>query len=166
MAAVRRGAWTGLRYVTTLYFLGVIVQFFLVGVGLFGMKHGATIDDAHSLDAHRTFGFVLTDFGGGLMLILALLAWPRPRRLLGLWILLVLLGEPVQGVLASSGYHHKYLGMLHPVNALLLLGLSGHLARHAWTSRGREVAESSLGSEATEAPAAARGPAAAGTPST
>ena len=29
MAAVRRGAWIGPRYVTTLFFVGVIVQFFL-----------------------------------------------------------------------------------------------------------------------------------------
>ena len=31
MAAVRRGAWVVLKYVTTLFFVGVIVQFFLVG---------------------------------------------------------------------------------------------------------------------------------------
>ena len=46
MAAVRRGAWVALRYVTTIFFLGVVVQFFLVGYGLFAMKHGATIDNA------------------------------------------------------------------------------------------------------------------------
>ena len=40
MAAVRRGAWVALRYVTMLFFLGVVVQFFLVGYGLFAMKHG------------------------------------------------------------------------------------------------------------------------------
>ena len=56
MAAVRRGAWVGLRYVTSLFFLGVVVQFFLVGYGLFAMKHGATIDDAKSLDSHRGLG--------------------------------------------------------------------------------------------------------------
>jgi hypothetical protein len=139
MAAVRRGALTGLRYVTSLFVLGVIVQFFLVGVGLFGMKHGATIDNAHSLNAHRDFGYVLTEFGGGLMLILTLLAWPRPRRILGLYIVLVVLAFPVQPVLASSGYHHRFVGMLHPVNALLLLGLSGYLARHAWATRGKGV---------------------------
>jgi hypothetical protein len=147
MAAVRRGAWTGLRWVTSLFFLGVIVQFFLVGIGLFGMKHGATIDNAHSLNAHRGFGYILTELGAGLMLILVLLAWPKPRRLIGLWILLVVLAFPVQPVLASSGYHHKWLGMLHPVNALLLLGLSGQLARYAWANRRRE--------EGAPAPAAA-----------
>jgi hypothetical protein len=146
MAAVRRGAWVGLKYVTTLFFVGVIVQFFLVGYGLFAMKHGATIDDAKSLDAHRDLGWTLSEFGAGLMLILVLLAWPA-RRLLGLWILLAVLAF-FQGVLAASGYNHWGLGMFHPVNALLLLGLSGHLAGYAWKSAKTE--------EAT-APAAAAG---------
>ena len=44
MAAVRRVAWVGLKYVTTLFFLGVIAQFFLVGYGLFAMKHGLMND--------------------------------------------------------------------------------------------------------------------------
>jgi hypothetical protein len=139
MTAVRRGAWMALRYVTSLFFVGVIVQFFLVGYGLFAMKHGATIDNAKSLDAHRGLGWILSEFGAILMLILVLLAWPA-RRLLGLWILLAVLAF-FQGVLASSGYHHWGLGMLHPVNALLLLGLSGRLAHYAWTTRkSKEVA--------------------------
>ena len=132
MAAVRRGAWGALRYVTSLFFLGVVVQFFLVGYGLFAMKHGATIDDAKSLDPHRGLGWILSEFGSILMLILVLLARPA-RRLLGAWILLAVLAF-FQGVLASSGYHHWGLGMLHPVNAIILLGLSGRLAHYAWTT--------------------------------
>jgi hypothetical protein len=134
MASVRRGAWVGLRYVTTIFLLGVIVQFFLVGVGLFGMRDGATIDDAKSLDAHRAFGFILADGGALLMLVLVLLAWPTPRRLLGLWILLAVLAF-VQPVLAD--FHHQWVGMFHPVNALLLFGLSGYLVRYAWSTRKR-----------------------------
>jgi hypothetical protein len=139
MAAVRRGAWIGLRYVTTLFAAGVIVQFFLVGIGLFGMHAGSTIDNAHSLNAHRDFGWILSELGGGLMLILTLVSWPRPRRILGLYILLAVLAFPVQPVLAASGVHHRFVGMLHPVNALLLLGLSGYLARHAWAGRAGEA---------------------------
>jgi hypothetical protein len=133
MAAVRRGAWVALRYVTSLFFLGVIVQFFLVGIGLFGMKHGATIDNAKSLDPHRGLGFILTDFGSIVILVVALLAWPA-RRLLGAWILLAVLAF-VQGILATTGYHHKWVGMFHPVNAIILLALSGRLAHYAWTTR-------------------------------
>jgi hypothetical protein len=138
MAAVRRGAWVGLKYVTTLFFLGVIVQFFLVGYGLFAMKQGATIDDAKSLNAHRDFGWLLSDFGAGLILILALLAWPA-RRLLLAWILLAALAF-VQAILAAAGVDHWGFGMFHPVNALILLGLSGRLAHYAWTHGKEETA--------------------------
>ena len=139
MAAVRRGAWVALKYVTSLFFLGVVVQFFLVGYGLFAMKHGATIDNAKSLDPHRGLGWILSEFGSILMLILVLLAWPS-RRLLGGWILLAVLAF-FQAILASSGYHHWGLGMFHPVNAILLLGLSGRLAHYAWTTRRSEDTE-------------------------
>jgi hypothetical protein len=132
MAAVRRGAWVALRYVTSLFVLGVVVQFFLVGYGLFAMKHGATIDNAKSLDPHRGLGWILSEFGSILMLILVLLAWPS-RRLLGAWILLAVLAF-FQAILAASGYHHWGLGMFHPVNAIILLGLSGRLAHYAWTT--------------------------------
>jgi hypothetical protein len=138
MSAVRRGAWVGLKYVTALFFLGVIVQFFLVGFGLFGMKDGQTIDNANSLNAHRDFGFILADGGAILLLVLALLAWPKPRKLLGAWILLAVLAF-IQPALADFG--HKWVGMFHPVNALLLLGLSGRLAHYAWTTRKAEDSE-------------------------
>jgi hypothetical protein len=139
MEAVRRGSWVLLKYVTTIFFLGVIVQFFLVGYGLFAMKHGATIDDAKSLDAHRGLGFILSDFGAVLLLILALLAWPRPRAMLYRWILLAVLAF-VQSILATVGFHHWGVGMFHPVNALLLAGLSGYLAHYAWR-RGAQGSE-------------------------
>jgi hypothetical protein len=132
MAAVRNGAWVVLRYVTALFFVGVIVQFFLVGYGLFRMQLGSTIDDATSLDAHRDFGWHLTLYGAGFMLIFVLLAWP-PTKWLVRWIVLAVLTF-VQGILAAVGFNHWVLGMFHPVNALILLGLSFHLARHAWRS--------------------------------
>jgi hypothetical protein len=138
MGAVRRGAWVVLKYVTSLFFVGVIVQFFLVGYGLFDMKNSATsprsatitIDNANSLNAHRAVGFLLSDLGALLMLILVLLAWP-PTKLLVRWIVLVLLAF-VQGLLAGFGFNHWVIGMFHPVVALILLGLSGHLALYAW----------------------------------
>jgi len=149
MDAVHRGAWVGLRWVTALYALGVVVQFFLVGYGLFAMKHGATIDDAKSLDAHRGFGFVLSDFGTGLILLLTLLAWPKPGSVLGRYLLLVVLAF-VQPILATEGYHHWGLGMFHPVNALLLLGLSIHLTIYA-RRHTRDGAEIGAAAEAAAA---------------
>jgi len=127
--------------VTAFFFVGVIVQFFLVGYGLFDMKNNTTndhsktvtIDNANSLNAHRGFGFLLSDVLAVLILILVLLAWPR-RKLLVRWIALAVLAF-VQGLLAGFGFNHWVIGMFHPVNALVLLGLSGYLARYAWTAR-------------------------------
>ena len=138
MAAVRRGAWVALKYVTTIFFLGVVVQFFLVGYGLFAMKHGATIDNAKSLDPHRGLGWILSTYGAPLMLILVLIAWPA-RRLLVAWIVLAVLGF-FQAILAAGGYHHWGLGMFHPVNAVIVLALSGRLAHYAWTTGKSESA--------------------------
>src|SRR5713226_5781618 len=131
MVSVRRVAAVVQRYVVSLYFVGVIVQFFLVGVGLFGMKAGSTIDNAKSLDPHRGFGFMLIDIVGGLLLLATLIAWQKPlRQKVGLYVLLCVLGQ-VQGVLATEGWHHQYVGMFHPVTALVILGLSGTLMRQA-----------------------------------
>jgi hypothetical protein len=140
MEGVRRVSWVLLKYVTTLFFVGVIVQFFLVGYGLFAMKHGATIDNAKSLDPHRGLGFILSDFGALLLLVLTLLAWPRPRSVLWRWIVLAVLAF-VQSILATVGWHHWGVGMLHPVNALLLAGLSGYLTHYAWRRGKQEVEE-------------------------
>src|SRR5690242_2541689 len=112
MTLIRNGSWVVLKYVTSLYFVGVIVQFFLVGYGLFRMNPVATIDNATSLDAHRDFGWHLSLFGAGFLLIFALLAWPQPRMLVR-WIVLAALSF-VQGMLASGGVNHWVLGMFHP----------------------------------------------------
>lgn len=136
MSSVRRSAALVQRYLVSLYFLGVVAQFFLVGLGLFGMKPGDTIDKASSLNAHRDLGWALTEFGGAALLLATLVAWRRPLRdRVGLYVLLCLLGFPLQPLLAATGEHHRFVGMLHPVNALLLLGLSGQLARRAWAER-------------------------------
>ena len=136
MNIIRRGAAVAQRYLVSLYFLGVVTQFFLVGMGLFGMKAGDTIGKAHSLNAHRDFGWALTQYGGLLLLLATLIAWQRPlRERVGLYVLLCLLGFPLQPVLAAAGEHNRFVGMFHPVNAILLLGLSATLARRAWATR-------------------------------
>jgi len=133
---IRRGAAVAQRYLVSLYFLGVVTQFFLVGMGLFGMKAGDTIGKAHSLNAHRDFGWALTQYGGLLLLLATLIAWQKPlRERVGLYVLLCLLGFPLQPVLAAAGEHNRFVGMFHPVNAILLLGLSAALARRAWATR-------------------------------
>ena len=80
MNTARRGAAAAQRYLVTLYFCGVVTQFLLVGLGLFGMKPGDTIGKAQSLDPHREFGWLLTEFGGALLLLATLVAWQKPLR--------------------------------------------------------------------------------------
>jgi hypothetical protein len=136
MHTIRRGAAVAQRYLVTLFFCGVVIQFFLVGLGLFGMKAGDTIDNAKSLDPHRELGWALTEFGAPLLLIATLVAWQKPlRSRVGAYVLLCVLAFPTQPALAVAGEHHKLVGMFHPVNAALLLGLSFTLAKRAWAAR-------------------------------
>jgi hypothetical protein len=138
--AVRRGAATLQRYVVSLYLLGVVAQFFLVGRGIFGMKPGDTIGKAHSLDAHRELGWYLTEFGGAALLLVTLVAWRKPLRGRTLpYLVVCLVGFPLQPILAAVGEHHRAVGMFHPVNALVLLGLSATLTRRAWAERAQRV---------------------------
>ena len=100
------------------------------------LKAGDTIGKAHSLNAHRDFGWALTQYGGLLLLLATLIAWQKPlRERVGLYVVLCLLGFPLQPVLAAAGEHNRFVGMFHPVNAILLLGLSATLARRAWATR-------------------------------
>ena len=61
MASVRRGARAVMRYFVPLYFVAIIVQIFLAGEGIFGIKAGPNLDDQKTLDAHRGFGFILPE---------------------------------------------------------------------------------------------------------
>jgi hypothetical protein len=57
--SVRRGAAAvAFSVVAAVFTLGVLVQVFLAGMGVFG-AHGAAIQQADSLDAHRTWGNAL-----------------------------------------------------------------------------------------------------------
>jgi hypothetical protein len=135
MNAVRRGAGAILKYLTPLYILLIFVQVFLAGEGIFGMKEGQSIEDAKSLDLHRDVGFFLAQLGALVFLILALVWWPRNKKVLGLYILLAVLLF-VQSILPSGG---RWVAALHPVNALVLVGLAGYLS--SWWRRGREAPE-------------------------
>ncbi len=105
MSGVRRGADVALRYLLTIFLLGVVAQFFLVGIGIFGMKDGDTVAKAKSLDPHRGLGFILTEPVALLILLLAAIAW-RGRRRFGLYVLFAV-DAFVQGILAGAGEDSK-----------------------------------------------------------
>lgn len=131
VSGARRGAEMVFAYLAVLLVLGIVVQFFLAGLGTFGID-GRDLEDATSLDAHRALGFILAGVGL-LMLIAAIVARTSKFAIWGS-LVVVLLIEPVQTALAASGDDHHWVGGLHALNGVIILALAAAL--HI-TSRGR-----------------------------
>jgi hypothetical protein len=109
---MRSGVTTAYHGLALLIAVGVVVQVFLAGLGIFG---------AESFDAHEGFGWVLHT--AAIVLFLLALLGPRTRRTLGLAFgLLVLL--TVQIMLVGARDDTPWLAALHPVLALFVLGLA------------------------------------------
>ena len=134
MAGVRRGAAAIYKVLIGLFPIAVVVQIFLAGLGIFSALPGEdetvtseAFDD--KFEPHSALGFFLL-LGSLLLLILILIAWTGPRAIgatFGLFVLVI-----VQMILAWTGEDAPGIAALHPVNALIILGLSGFLARSAW----------------------------------
>jgi hypothetical protein len=131
MAGVRNGAGVVLRYFAPLYVVAIIVQIFLAGEGIFGIKAGPKLDDQKTLDAHRGLGFILADPGALLLLIVALLAWHPDKRVRIVSIVVPFLLF-IQGILGGAG---RWGGAFHPLLAFVLLASFGWLSRRLWEER-------------------------------
>ena len=99
---------------------GLVVEFYLAGAALFGV--------VPSFQLHRALGSGLV-IGMLLLLVLVLIARPG-RRLLGMTALLAVL-TVLQAALPSLRPVLPGLAALHVVNAAVLLGLAGPIARIA-----------------------------------
>jgi hypothetical protein len=118
-----------LRYFAPLIFITIVVQIFLAGEGIFGIKHlKKDIGDAKTLDPHRVVGFLLTEPIALLFLIVALLAWLPDRKERRVSLILPFLTF-AQAPLAWGG---RWSGAFHPLNAFLLLALYGWLSGRLW----------------------------------
>jgi hypothetical protein len=91
---------------TVLFLVGVVVQFFLAGLTVFG---------GTSIESHRVLGFVLA--AAALLLIVLALVGRLPRKTVLLTVLLLGLSI-LQSVLANIGIDE--VAALHPVNALVI----------------------------------------------
>jgi len=124
------------KYWAWIVFTAVCLQVGLAGYGAFYVAN-ATNDDGvvdedkffDGFGLHALFGYIV----GLLILLYLLIAFaarvgkPRLIRngvLFGLWIL--------QVVLAFAGFAVAAIGFFHPVNALLIVGLSGSMAWTYW----------------------------------
>ena len=130
MSGVRPRARSVMKWFSALYVVLIVVQVFLAGEGIFGLnniKHDCTktkiahecIGNSKTLDPHRALGFFLTLPGALLFLIVALLAWHTNKRIRTISIVLPFLLF-IQMILPGLG---RYVAGLHPVNAILVLGL-------------------------------------------
>jgi len=132
---MRRRATSVLKWFSGLYVVLIVIQVYLAGEGIFGLnlikhsddcdKHSANlsaspcIGNTNTLDAHRGLGFFLTFPGAILFLIVALVAWHSDKRVRIVSILVPIL-TVVQMILPGGG---RWVGALHPVNAILILGM-------------------------------------------
>jgi Mn2+/Fe2+ NRAMP family transporter len=124
LAGWRRGVDRAFVYLVTLFFVGVLLQVFLAGVGAFG-DHSAKIENASSFDPHRALGNILGAVAL-ILLILAVLARASRATWIGALILTVLAAGAQSG-LAAGGEDNKWVGGLHALDGIIILLLAGWL---------------------------------------
>jgi preprotein translocase subunit SecG len=128
------------RWWAALLVLGVLIQIGAAGYGAFYVA--GRLDEKGDVLTHKGFengwdfhafwGYMVF-FGTIILLVLALLARiGRP----GIWFVLAApLLLIVQILLAWFGSDTAVVGIFHPLNAFVILGLTGSIAAHAWRGR-------------------------------
>jgi hypothetical protein len=130
VTSIRRVAWQIYRVLIALIAVACVVQIFLAGRGVFGIRGATKLDDQTSLDAHRDLGEII-GIAAVLAFLLALLLW---NRRLMLWtFVLAFLAEIVQHATALP--KHPWVSGLHPVSGVAILGISAWLAHSAWARK-------------------------------
>jgi hypothetical protein len=130
------------RYWIALIFLAVLVQIGAAGYGAFYAADKADPGPVtkhqfeHGFSLHSGLGYFIF-LGTIVLFLLALGARLGKRRvLLNLAVPVLLI---VQILLAWFGSETPAIGVLHPLNALLIAGLTGSLAHQAWWGTRRAV---------------------------
>lgn len=141
---MQRGAFTLYRYLIVLFAAACVVQIFLAGRGVFGIRPAASgksvgdfFDDQKSLDPHRVLGEIL-GLVAVIMLLAALVAW-RDRRLIAWTLGLAIATEVLQHAFALPD--HPWVAGLHVVSGVSILGSGVWLAYDAWQGARRTVPE-------------------------
>lgn len=113
------------RILAWIFMLGATLQFFLAGLAVFRAKphNGEKLFKSSTFDPHRVVGdaLILVAFA---LLVLAIVNREQVRLALLLFVLML-----VQFGLAEAGHSVAAVGALHPVNGLLLIGISHFLTR-------------------------------------
>ena len=129
---MRNGAAKAYLGLIWAFFAGVIVQFFLAGIGVFYAKNPTKpsdhLFDADSFNAHGAWGTLLQLLS--ILIVVAVLIWRPDRQTIGLTVLLLAL-MILQSILIHASESTHWLQALHPLNGVLILGLSYMLAQRA-----------------------------------
>jgi hypothetical protein len=141
VAKVRRIARWARFVLGVLFLVGIVVQFIAAGYGWFA--------DRGNFEFHEVLGFTAMHLIPILILIAGLLVW-RPLNELWLSVAIGVLGF-IQPILAGVG---DWAGVFHPLNALVLFGLTLALAQHDWRTLRRP--ELPAAGETSTEPAAVR----------
>ena len=127
-AGLRRGAFLGYRWALLVFLLAGVAQIFLAGLGVFRVvDHGVSGDTA--VAPHMALGFAISGLAL-LILVLALIARPGARAITGS-VVLALLTNLMQSLLAGLADSQAVFGALHALDGLLILGIAGYLYAHA-----------------------------------
>jgi len=118
----------------------VLLQIGFAGYGAFYVANKVDdnpVNDDTFMDGwglHSGFGYLVVLLGLVFLLIALGSRGGRQRtlRVLGLFGLLIL-----QVLLAWFGFEIPFIGFFHPINAFLILGLSGSIAYQAWRGPAR-----------------------------
>jgi cell division protein FtsW (lipid II flippase) len=133
-AVVRRPVDTLLLALTTVTVALTVVQFALAGLGTFGEVHDKKINVDSYFSAHQWVGMII-----GLLTLLVLIAAlvaRRSRRSVIMSVVLFVLAVPVQPFLGSLGADKAaWVGMLHALNGIAILGLAVNLRSQTLTRR-------------------------------
>lgn len=124
LGPVRHGADIAFTAIAALLLLGVFVQVFLAGAGVFGID-STSVENATSFDAHRTVGNVL-----GIVAVALFVASLIARVSTGTVVtalVVAVLTELAQHALADLGTGDKWLGGLHALDGMAILVLTAWL---------------------------------------
>jgi heme A synthase len=102
-----------------LFGTAVLVQIYLAGSGIFAAK--GPVKDATSLDPHRLLGNILSVLA--LLLLIAVIV-ARPSRRVVITVIVLFVLTAVEGFVAMAGDGAPYVGALHPVLAVVIMGLT------------------------------------------
>ncbi|MPZ49037.1 MAG: hypothetical protein GEU75_06980 [Dehalococcoidia bacterium] len=115
MAAVSRYARPVFIVFAVLYAIGVVVQFFLAGLGLLG---------GETMQAHNDLGWMMHTLIIPFLVLALLSGLPRPLLIMAIALTVIMLVQPFW----VTEFRGEVLGALHVLGALIIFGLARDVA--------------------------------------